>query len=219
MLSSEQRRSLTEAAERYALNVEGALPHLGRRGLNPQSISSAALGLVSRPAEDEPPLYPGHERYVGRLSIPYLTRAGVIGFKFRCIRHEGPCVGHAKYLCPEGQGTSFYNVEALFTESLDIYVSEGEIDALTLTQCGLSAVGIPGATNWKPWWKDILSDFRFIYVFCDGDSAGSGLGRKLQKELGRKVILVEMDKDQDVNSMYVKYGADHIRAMIPGESK
>lgn len=213
-LSSEQRKSLTEAAERYALSVEGALPYLAKRGISPQCASSVALGLVSEPA------LPGHEKYVGRLSIPYLTRAGVVGFKFRCIAHEGDCIGHAKYLNLPGQEATFYNVEDAFAGSLDIHVAEGEIDTVTLSQlCGLPTMGIPGATNWRPWWKETLVDFRYIYVFCDGDSAGSGLGRKLQKELGRKVILIEMPQDEDVNSMYMKEGADFIRAMIPGESK
>jgi 5S rRNA maturation endonuclease (ribonuclease M5) len=221
MLSSEQRKSLESAADRYADHLELAMPYLAKRGLSRQSASSVGLGFVKRPTSDEPDLLPGHEKYIGRLSIPYVTRAGVIGFKFRCIKCAGDCVGHAKYLNTSGWETRFYNTLDLHEDTLDIHVAEGEFDTVTLsTLCGLPAVGIPGATNWKPWWKEILEDFRWIYVFCDSDSAGSGLGRKLQKELGRKVVLLEFDEpDMDVNSMYVKRGREFIRSMIPKESK
>jgi DNA primase len=119
-----------------------------------------------------------------------------------------------------GEEYPLYNVEALFEDTLDIHIAEGEIDAITLHyECGLPAVGWPGATTWKPEHRDVLDDFRRIYVFCDGDSAGSGMGRKIQKELGLKVELITMPEGEDVNSYYVKHGAEAICAMISGESK
>ena len=168
------------------------------------------------------PAIPEHKGMGGRLAIPYVTPAGVIGFAFRCVRHPGPegCVNHAKIIRP-GLKTRFFNVRDLHEDTLDIHIAEGEIDTITLSkECDLPAVGVPGATNWKPWWKEVLDDFSHIYVFCDNDSAGSGLGRKLQKELGRRVILLEFEEPgMDVNSAFVKYGRDYIRNMIPEESK
>lgn len=223
MLSSDARRSLEQAADRYADDIVLAEGYLAKRGLSPQSASSVGLGYVREPTSEEAPLLPGHEKYIGRLSIPYVTRAGVIGFKFRCIKCSGDCVGHAKYLNLPNQEVRFYNTLDLHKDTLDIHVAEGEFDAITLSVlCGLPAIGIPGATNWRPWWKDVLEDFRYIYVFCDADSAGSGLGRKLQKELGRRVVLIDWTsigdfEGEDVNSMYMKYGRGFIRSMVPEE--
>lgn len=168
------------------------------------------------------PAIPEHKGMGGRLAIPYVTPAGVIGFAFRCVRHPGAegCVNHAKIIRP-GLKTRFFNVRDLHEDTMQVHIAEGEIDTITLSkECDLPAVGVPGATNWKPWWKEVLDDFSHIYVFCDNDSAGSGLGRKLQKELGRRVILLEFEEPgMDVNSAFVKYGRDYIRNMIPKESK
>lgn len=214
MLSLEQRKSLESAADQYADHLELAMPYLEGRGVSLRSASFAGLGYVNEEA------LPEHKGMRGRLAIPYATKAGVIGFAFRCVRHPEGCVNHAKIMRP-GLKTRFYNVNDLHEDTLDIHIAEGEMDTITLSkECDLPAVGIPGATNWKPWWKEVLSDFRYIYVFCDNDSAGSGLGKKLQKELGRKVVLLEFEEpDMDVNSAFVKYGREFIRSMIPEESK
>ena len=167
------------------------------------------------------PAMPEHKTVRNRLAIPYITPSGVIGFTFRCIQdHNCAVAGHGKYKKP-GLEATFYGVMDLFSDSLDIHVTEGEVDAITLSEmCDLPAIGIPGATNWKPAWKEVLSDFRYVFVYCDGDSAGSGLGRKIEKEMGdNRAILLTMPEGEDVNSMYLKYGPERLRNMAKVEGK
>lgn len=210
MLSDEQRKSLELAAEMYARDVEVALPYLEVRGVGRDTALSAGLGYVTTPA------IPEHNHARGRLAIPYITPAGVVGMTFRCIQDHNcrEVDRHSKYVKPSGQVTTLYNVKDCHTSSLDIHIAEGELDTLTLSAlCSLPAVGIAGAKNWQEWWKEVLSDFRRVFVFCDGDEAGRQLGNKIQKEVGRSVILIHLPDGEDVNSMYLKYGPEKLREM------
>ena len=79
MLNAEQKQLLTEAAERYYLNLTPqALSYLEARGITQAIAAKYLLGSVVEPSA-------GHEHSVGRLSIPYLTPTGVVGMKFRTI--------------------------------------------------------------------------------------------------------------------------------------
>lgn len=211
MLSDEQRKSLASATEMYAGNLDRALPYLEKRGIGKDTALSAGLGYVTTPA------VPEHRHMVGRLAIPYITFAGVVGITFRCIQDHN-CKEqdgkHSKYQKPSGQETTLYNVNDCHLPSRDIHVAEGEIDTITLSSlCGLPAVGIAGANNWLPFWRDVFLDFRNVYVYCDGDSAGEQLGRKVAKEVGGSVIVISLPAGEDVNSMYLKYGPDKLREL------
>lgn len=210
MLSDEQKRSLEQAAELYARDVEAVIPYLEKRGVGRDTALSAGLGYVTTPA------IPEHNHARGRLAIPYITPAGVVGMTFRCIQDHNcrEVDRHSKYVKPSGQVTTLYNVKDCHSDSLDIHIAEGELDTLTLSSlCSLPAIGIAGAKNWQEWWKEVLSDFRRVFVYCDGDEAGKQLGNKIQKEVGRSVILIHLPDGEDVNSMYLKYGPEKLREM------
>lgn len=114
----------------------------------------------------------------------------------------------------QGTSTRLYNVEAIQQATNYIAVCEGEIDAITLYQkCGIPAVGVPGANSWKPHYSRIVQDFETIYVFADGDQPGSDFGKKLAREV-QGVIVVNMPDTEDVNSMFLKYGADYFREKV-----
>src|SRR5690348_4853437 len=114
------------------------------------------LGLVDDPV-------PGHEPYEGRLSIPYLTRTGVVALTFRCV-HDHNCkdAGHSKYLKPPATPSRLYNTTALFTDKPFVAIAEGELDALTLTMNGIPAVGVPGASNWRRYYNRCFEDFNQV---------------------------------------------------------
>ena len=83
MQSESHRNWLTELAHRYhdALTEE-VRTYLETRALGPDVVTGSLLGLVSDPD-------PAHEQYRGRLSIPYITPAGVVGMRFRCMeKHD-----------------------------------------------------------------------------------------------------------------------------------
>jgi DNA primase len=77
----------------------------------------------------------------------------------------------------------------------------------------IPAIGVPGVNNWKKHYSRILQDFEKVYVFADGDQAGSDFARNLTKELGN-VTTVHMPEAEDVNSTFVKLGKDWFHERI-----
>lgn len=208
MLSQEQRQSLDLATERYAGEVAHVLPFLERRGIGKDIALSRGLGFVADPI-------PEHKHARGRLAIPYITPSGTVAMTFRCIKeHSCKEVGHAKYMKPAGQEAVLYGTADAFKDTLDIHIAEGEMDAIVLSElCGLPSIGISGAKYWQVWWRLVLRDFRRVFIFCDGDDAGKSLGHKIVKELGLSAIPIHLPTGEDVNSMYLKYGAERLREL------
>lgn len=208
--SDVQKKSLESATEQYASEVEQVLPYLEKRGIGKATALSAGLGYVRTPA------IPEHKHARGRLAIPYMTFAGVVGMTFRCIEnHDCKSVDkHSKYVKPAGQVTTMYNVMDLFGSHQDLHVAEGELDTLTLSSlCSLPAVGISGVKAWQVWWPEVLKDFRRVFVYCDGDEVGRSLGYKIQKAVGQSVIQIHLPDGEDVNSLYLSNGADYLKEM------
>ena len=196
------RESLTRAAKFYHSALHEAEDYLAERGITLEQAQKMRLGVVLEPLT-------GHEAYVNRLAIPYLTRSGVVDLRFRSMDHSEP-----KYMGISGATTHLYNVGAFFKASSYISICEGEIDTITLdTVCGIPAVGVPGVNNWKKHYTRLLSDFDRVFLFADGDSAGTDFSKHLAKELGN-LIVVQMPDGEDVNSMYLKHGVEFFQQKI-----
>ena len=113
-----------------------------------------------------------------------------------------------------GATTHLYNVSAFFRATTFISICEGEIDTITLdAACGIPAVGVPGVNNWKKHYTRLLQDFEKVFLFADGDNAGSDFGKSLSRELGNLVV-VQMPEGEDVNSMYRLHGAEYFNHKI-----
>lgn len=198
--SLSQKELLEKACTNYQASVNLALPYLTGRGITEQVAQSARLGVVEHPEI-------GHEAYVGRLAIPYITKTGVVDIRFRALTPDQ----EPKYMGMAGVKTKLYNVLDVEKAKDWIAVCEGEIDALTLSRCaGIPCVGVAGATSWKPHYTRLLDDFERVYVYADGDSAGLQFAKELIKE-GLPVTIIQMPEGQDANSMYVQNGAGYLR--------
>src|SRR5579863_4946438 len=102
-LSAEQRLLLEKSTATYEQNVDRAAPYLVARGFTEAVARSFRFGGVP----DEP--LPGDETFRLRLSIPYLTPAGVVSLRFRCIdSHNCDEMGHPKYLGYPGSSTHLF---------------------------------------------------------------------------------------------------------------
>lgn len=186
----------------YAKNINQAEEYLASRGITLDDARIVHLGLVAEPLA-------GHEQFINRLAIPYLTPTGVVDIRFRSINGEEP-----KYMGMPGTETRLYNVSALHQAKDFIAVCEGEIDAITLNyKCGIPAVGVPGANSWKRHYTKLLQDFETIYVFADGDQPGSDFAKKLARELQR-VVVINMPDGHDVNSIFNLYGNEYFKQKV-----
>jgi len=201
-LSSSQKNFLLQATQRYAAKIELAEQYLLSRQLSVEEARVFHLGVVEDPL-------PGHEAYIGRLAIPYITPSGVVDIRFRGINNEDP-----KYMGLVGAKTTMFNTQACFVADKYICVTEGEFDCIMMSVKTLHpTIGIPGANNWKPHYAKILDDFDTVIVLADGDAAGLEFGKKISRELGN-VNIVSMPEGEDVNSMMIKKGSDWIDERI-----
>ena len=201
-LSSSQKNFLLQATQRYAAKIELAEEYLLSRQLSVEEARVFHLGVVEDPL-------PGHEAYIGRLAIPYITPSGVVDIRFRAMHNEDP-----KYMGLVGAKTTMFNTQACFVADRYICVTEGEFDCIMMSVKTMHpTIGIPGANNWKPHYAKILDDFDTVIVLADGDAAGLEFGKKISRELGN-VNIVSMPEGEDVNSMMIKRGSDWIDERI-----
>jgi len=146
---------------------------------------------------------------VGRLAIPYITADGsVVDVRYRALSDSGP-----KYLSRPGAPTRLFSVKSLLRASETIYITEGEIDALTLNQIGLPAVGVPGANGFQQHWSLLFGDFDSVKVICDGDSAGRDFGKRLAQEIEGSTI-IHLPDGMDVNEIYASEGEEAVRQAV-----
>ena len=191
-----------KATERYSQNIYQAEDYLKQRGIPLEVARLARLGVVAEPEV-------GHEAFIGRLSIPYITKTGVVDLRFRSLN---PAV-EPKYMGLTGAETRMYNVLDVDKANDIIGVCEGELDTLTMSACvGIPCVGVPGANSWKKHYTRLLADFERVFVFADGDAPGREFANSLAREL--PVTVVGFGDGADVNSVFVSHGKDYILEKI-----
>ena len=195
MQKNSQRELLEKAATKYAANIYQAEDYLRSRGIPIEIARLARLGVVAEPEV-------GHEIYQGRLSIPYITKSGVVDLRFRSLN---PAV-EPKYMGLTGADTKMYNVLDIERAGDFIGVCEGELDTLTMSACvGIPCIGVPGANSWKKHYTRLLADFERVYIFSDGDQPGKEFANSLAREL--PCTVVQFPDGEDVNSYYTSHGA------------
>jgi hypothetical protein len=169
------------------------------------------LGYVAEPL-------PGHEYYRGMLAIPYLRRStdkgwSVVSIRFRCIEdHEHH--GHGKYNTIPGDKARLYNAIALTKENDRIAVTEGELDAVTASICGIPAVGLPGANSWQDYFREPFLGYQNVYVLADGDEPGMRFAHSVGTHLPNAVT-IPMPTGEDVNSFVLKNGKEALLERMP----
>lgn len=211
-LSASQREALEEATVTYQAAVTaGAARYLLARGIDQQAAATFRLGVVADPL-------PGHERFRGFLSIPYLDRTGQpLTMRFRCIaEHEHRSHGHGKYMSITGEPARVYNVRAVHDADNEIHVAEGEFDAQVLTLAGLPAVAIPGASGWRNQHRRMLAGFSRVWVWGDPDDAGADFITRVSRSL-RAAKGVRL-RHGDVTDTYLTGGAAALHALISKEA-
>jgi len=200
--SALQKELLGKATEKYGENIYQAEAYLKNRGIPIEVARLAQYGVVEEPEV-------GHEAFKGRLSIPYITKSGVVDLRFRSLH---PAV-EPKYMGLTGAETRMYNVLDIEKATDFIGVCEGELDTITMSGCiGIPCVGVPGANSWKKHYTRLLADFERVFVFADGDQPGTEFARSLAREL--PVTIVQLPDGQDVNSMFVQEGSDYFHNKI-----
>lgn len=208
--NSTQLRNLTSATARYAEQIDLAGPFLVSRGISQAAAVAARLGVVHAPM-------PTHERFEGYLAISYVTPAGTVAMKFRCIAdHNCKEVGCQRYDQPAGQKVHLFNAGLLATTKSDVVaVCEGELDAILCThELGIPAVGTAAGT-WLDHYPRCFADFEEIIVIADhdvkpdGSSPGVKHAKKVQSTLSRSRI-VTPPPGLDLGEWFLRAGREAV---------
>lgn len=164
-----QRDMLERATAAYAADYDTdgeAHDYLeGTRGLGFATIGRLRFGVVRHP------ITASHNRFRGMIAIPNLGASSdghPVGIDFRSITGR-------KHDRPEGDKIRLYNLRALTYADDVIYVTEGSIDAASLEDVGLPAIGVPGANQWgkaHAYRNRIVEGFRVV-LLRDSDDAGA----------------------------------------------
>lgn len=157
----------------------------------------------------------------GVVAFNYYLNGELVNIKFR-TRDKGFKMVSGAQVIP-------YNLDSIeakaFKENEEkhCFITEGEMDALTLIECGyehaISAPAGGGNTN-----LEFLDDFidshfdhlAYIYICVDNDSVGMGFRRELIRRFGedRCRIIDYPSPCKDINEVLMKYGKDAVKKCV-----
>jgi DNA primase len=118
--------------------------------------------------------------------------------------------GDRKYVNPRGIPKPLYNVNRLKSvpEGRKVHICEGVPDALSLESIGLCAVGVLGASSFRPEWVEEFLPHK-IAALPDRDAAGrrfNGRIKALFRARGKSVLTVAVRDGKDVAEAVAKMG-------------
>lgn len=121
------------------------------------------------------------------LAIPYRRADGsVIRTKYRT--RKGTFWGS------DGEGIHLYGLDRLATATPGsaVVIVEGESDCHAAWQRGVMAIGLPGASQWKPEFASVLRGFT-VYVWQEPDEGGATLVASVAKSLPTARVIREVE--------------------------
>lgn len=194
-----QKRGLSlETVKKFKLGIATGdlMNHLLLRGFHKENIEYT--GLVWDSGKDF------FEK--GTITIPYFDQGNCVQIRGRVDNDR------AKYKTPPRQPKLLYNTDVLL-ESDEIFLTEGELDALVLQELGFHAVSVPGANQFTNEWAAFFQETRKVYVIFDNDRSKVGLdgAQKAATALGARARVVELPRHEaavkvDVSQFIVDQG-------------
>lgn len=161
----------------------------------------------------------------GWVEIPYFKNGEKVNAKHRCLDEK-------KFFQEKDGEKIFYNIDCLFNEKMaddTLYITEGEIDAVTLIQQGyVKTISVPeGAPNEETGGEgkkyqyldgmiEVLRQQPEIILAVDSDNNGNNLLNDLAKRIGKgKCKWIKYPKGcKDINETLIKYGANGVEKSI-----
>ena len=106
-----------------------------------------------------------------------------------------------KYLSPKHADPHLYNPLGLGPNAEVVWITEGEIDALSLIEIGRPAVGTQGTSSYDGRWSQLFEHAEVVLAF-DADEAGDTFRRKVSQFYDqRQLHQFVCPEDMDLNSM------------------
>jgi twinkle protein len=186
-------KKATEANQRL-LTDSAALEYITiTRGLSIETVEAFKIGLQI-------------DKDGGQwLTIPHYEKGKLINIKSRSLPPAEKTFRRVKDC-----RSILFNADALEIYKDQIFITEGEIDALTLWNHGIkNVVGVTtGAGSFDPAWIDALKDVKKIILCYDPDEPGQKGAKETARRLGYdRCFNVVLPGSKDINE-YFQAGAD-----------
>jgi len=190
-------------AERALENTPAALQWLAGRGISLETAKKFRLGFVQSAKAVNP-----HHTWVdqGWIVFPTIDGDQITALKYRSIQgKKHPETGEEGFLYKKGMKPSLFNLRGVDPFS-DVFVVEGEPDAMVLTQAGFTAVAYPSASyNPTADEKDKLLAASRIFLAGDSDVPGQTAMTKLWNELRERTFKLEWPLGmKDANETFLR---------------
>ena len=177
-----------EAHERLLTDQEAMSYITETRGISIETVTAFKIGLQIDQGGG------------GWLTIPHYEKGKLINIKSRSLPPAKKDFRRVKDC-----RSILFNGDAIEAHGNEIYITEGELDALTLIDQGIkNAVGITaGAGSFDPSWIDHLQAVKKIILCYDPDEAGQKGAREAARRLGYdRCFNVVLPDGQDVNEYF-----------------
>jgi twinkle protein len=158
------------------------------------------------------------------IAFPYFKNGKYISSKYRSIEGKD-------FLQDDGGAHDFFGIDDVDV-SHPIVIVEGEMDALSLMECGIPNVlsvpnGAPMAVKdgkvdasedkkfafvWNA--HEVLSKVPYIIIATDNDSAGQALAEELARRIGKDRCRIAKSEYKDLNEALLAEGADKVKEII-----
>lgn len=147
------------------------------------------------------------------LVIPTIENGRPVNVKYRTIPPA-----EKQYFRWDGGKSALFNSDTLKTLKDDnpVFITEGEIDAISLAGMGFSAVGITGgAGTINPAWIEQLERFEKIVLVYDSDNAGREGARKIARRIGLERCYNVKLSVKDVNEFVMQgHSKDEFQQLV-----
>jgi twinkle protein len=158
------------------------------------------------------------------IGFPYYKDGKFISAKYRSIESKD-------FTQDQGGSQEFFGIDNVDT-SLPVVIVEGEIDALTLIECGIKNVlSVPSGAPMKVTdgkvdasedrkfafvWSafDILKKVPYVTIATDTDTAGQALAEELARRIGKDKCRVAKFDFKDLNEAFLADGKEQVRKII-----
>jgi twinkle protein len=185
---------------------------------------------ISEKIADEMKLFPAQKyfqrlnRHTDAIGFPYFKNGVLTSAKYRSIE--------AKEFTQESGGAhDFFGIDKIDT-TLPVVIVEGEIDALTLMECGIQNVlSVPSGAPMKVTdgkvdasedkrfsfvWNafDVLQKAPYVTIATDTDTAGQALAEELARRIGKDKCRIAKFGYKDLNEAFLDQGADLVKQII-----
>ena len=185
---------------------------------------------ISERIADEMKLFPA-EKYFQRLNkrtdaigFPYFRNGKFTSAKYRSIESKD-------FTQDAGGAQDFFGIDHI-DQTKPVVIVEGEIDALTLMECGIENVlSVPSGAPMKVTdgkidasedkrfsfvWNafDMLKNVPYVTIATDTDTAGQALAEELARRIGKDKCRIASFAYKDLNEAFLDKGADLVKEII-----